>query len=117
MYKEGSKHEAWQDKFGSQISIGLALCALKSPKKDIPKVKELLSHVSDASKKNLPDFYSTLLTVIDQELTEHAFKPSLEESTLIEQVDKDPSNLELRYKLAVLQSKEGRYSEVIESCL
>lgn len=102
MYREGSKHEAWQDKFGAQISIGLAMCALKGPKKDIPKVKNHLTHVSDASKKNLPDFYATLLTLIDQELTEHAFKPSLEESSLIEQVDKDPSNLELRYKLATL---------------
>jgi putative thioredoxin len=36
---------------------------------------------------------------------------------LIAKVEKNPSNLELRYQLAQLQHKEARYSDVIESCL
>lgn len=115
MYLEGSKHEAWQDKFGPSIQVGLAMCALK--KKDIPRTKELLKKVSDAAKKNLPEFYISMLSHIEDALNEHAFKPSEAELQLIDQVDKDPSNLDLRYQLALLQNAEGRYGEVIETCL
>lgn len=105
MLTEGYSHENWRAKFGAQIQIGLAACALfKEGQKDLKKVDAFLSHVSEPQKRNLSDFYKALLQKIEGELLsiQSLLKPSAEEEALEEVIAKTPSDIESRFALAKL---------------
>jgi putative thioredoxin len=75
--------------------------------------------LTDPAKKNLSDFYKSLLFKIENEiqrLNEEA-KPNEEEIKLQDNINKNPSDLESRYNLAKIQWEKNKSQQAIDTCL
>jgi hypothetical protein len=68
--------------------VGIAYC-LVFQNKDVKKAQETLAQTTEPQKKNLPDFYKTMLNKVNNEISSQQSlqKPTEEELKLIDKIE------------------------------
>jgi putative thioredoxin len=119
MLNEAYSHQKWREKYAHIIKIGLAICAYnKSEYKLAEKfVKDLKTNYKD---KITPDtVLNKKLALLEIRLT-YSNNPEVlntETENFLEEIEKNPTDLGLRYKFCLFLFENSEYEQVINNLL
>lgn len=121
MLNEAYSHQIWREKFGHVIKLGLALCAFNRSDYSIAEkiCKELRSTKNYKDLIAADSVLSKKLALLEMKLT---FKnnPELitkESDNLEKEIESNPKDLNIRYKLAVHFFDNAYYEQAIDTLL
>lgn len=118
MLNEAYTHEKWRDKFGHIIKLGLALCAFN--RGDLQTTEKILKDLKQNKHFIFSDpIVSKKVALLDLQLM---FKknPELavqESDNIAQEIENNPKDLKLRYKLAVHLFEQSDYEQAINTLL
>jgi putative thioredoxin len=119
MLNEAYSHQKWRNKYGHIIKLALGMCAFnRSDFKLAEKfTKDLkLNHKNDIS---LDPHLNKKLSLLEMKLDQISNPEIVEKSSseILNKIEENPKDLNLRYQLAQLQFDNSQYEEAINTLL
>jgi len=119
VFKEGLTHPKWKDKYYHILKLGLALCAFNradytTAEKICKELKTIYKSQIDADPhlaKKFSLLEMKLMIINNPELSQK------ENEDLLKQIEENPKDLTIRYKLAVHNFETGDYEKAMETLL
>jgi putative thioredoxin len=119
MLNEAYSHKKWREKYSHIIKLGLALCAYNLNNHSLAEklLKDIKTHhknqisADPILNKKLALLELKLQLLVNPELVEKKTEDFLQE------IEKNPTDLDLRYKLAVHQFENSNYEAAIDTLL
>jgi putative thioredoxin len=119
MLNEAYSHEKWRGQYAHIIKLGLAICAYSKPDYKMTEkfIKDLKSN-HKAKIQSDPVLNKKLaLLEIKLNLVNNPELINIQTENYFQEIEKNPNDLTLRYKLAVFQFETSEYEKSIDTLL